>query len=68
MKSIVNNTYNTFNAVSVDYNYDLLGKKHFARLISFNAKGKVILILELTKKIGNLEDEFKIIENSIEIN
>ncbi|MHA1748357.1 MAG: hypothetical protein ACTSYF_06895 [Promethearchaeota archaeon] len=65
VKSIISKYYKGFNAVSVDFDFVLFGKKYFGRIISFNTKGKTILILKQTDKIEKLDTEFKIIENSL---
>lgn len=65
---IVHNSYRTYNAVSADYNYDLLKKKHFGRAIAFNTNEKVIVLLEISSEKEKLNSEFKIIENSLKIN
>jgi len=66
IQPIVYKYYNGVNAVSADFDFVLFGDKYFGRIISFNKKGKTLLIVKQTDKIEKLETEFKIIEDSID--
>lgn len=66
--NINNTSFKGLNSLSVDFTVTLMGETFYGRMTSFNSNGNTILMLKQSDSKTKLETNFKIMEDSFEIN
>jgi len=66
--NINNTSFKGLNSQSVDFTVTLMGETFYGRMTSFNSNGNTILMLKQSDSKTKLETNFKIMEDSFEIN
>lgn len=68
MGNINNTSFKGLSSQSVDYTVTLMGETFYGRMTSFNSNGNTIIMLKHSDSKTKLETDFKIMEESFEIN
>ena len=68
MGNINNTSFKGLSSQSVDFTVTLMGETFYGRMTSFNSNGNTILMLKQSDSKIKLETDFKIMEESFEIN
>lgn len=66
--NINNTSFKGVNSQSVDFTVTLMGETFYGRMTSFNSNGNTILMLKQSDSKTKLDTDFKIMEESFEIN